>query len=93
MEIKVVKEFNGPKLMDELLNVNLIQPTRPDGASSMQGNTIYVDDDANINAIQSVINAHDVTPLPSPLSAMEILREELAATASAVDFLLMNLMI
>lgn len=62
--VKVTREINSAKLMDELLSIGLITPTTEEGLSSLRGNILYVSDDADIVAIQTIIDAHDTTPLP-----------------------------
>ena len=71
MKIEIQKEINSAKLFDELLTAGLIQPTQTDGTSPMQGNTLYLPDDTDISTIQTVIDAHDPTPVPQPPTAEE----------------------
>jgi hypothetical protein len=71
MKLIIDKEINAPKLMDELLKAGLIQPTTEDGTSSLQGNTLYILDTADTDAIQIIINNHTIDPLPQIPTADE----------------------
>jgi hypothetical protein len=67
MVIKIDKVINESKLMDELLKLNLISPTKNDGTSTLQSNELYVEKEINLPAIQDIINKHDPTRVPQPL--------------------------
>jgi len=71
MKIEIQKEINPAKLLDELLIVGLIQAVTEDGTSPIQGNTLYLPDTANTQAIQAVIDAHEPIPNPTPPTAEE----------------------
>ena len=83
-KIEIIKEFNAPKLYDELLQKNLITPVQDNGTSRLQGNFLFVEDDSDIVAIQSIIDAHDPTPSPPQPTQEELLKQELAKTNAMV---------
>ncbi|KJS84984.1 MAG: hypothetical protein JM58_09450 [Peptococcaceae bacterium BICA1-8] len=58
MEIIIEKEINPAQLMDELLAEGLIQTLKPDGTSTVQGNTVYIENDTNIERINEIILNH-----------------------------------
>jgi hypothetical protein len=85
-KIEIIKEFNAPKLYDELLQKNLITPVQDNGMSRLQGGLLFVEDDSDIVAIQTVIDAHDPTPLPSQPTT----EERLKMAEETILFLLMG---
>ena len=87
-KIEIIKEFNAPKLYDELLQKNLITPVQGNGTSRLQGNLLFVEDDSDIAAIQSIIDAHDPTPLPPQPTEFDKIRIE-SAQANAELFEMM----
>lgn len=58
MKIIVEKEINQAQLMDELLAEGMIQPLKPDGTSTIQGNVIFIGENANIEQINHIIDIH-----------------------------------
>jgi hypothetical protein len=84
MKIEIQKEINSAKLFDELLTAGLVQPTQIDGTSPMQGNTLYLPDGTDTTAIQVVIDGHDPTPSPEPLSETEQRIEDLELAMASI---------
>lgn len=82
--MKITRAINQSKLMDELLNLDLITPLKPDGTTSLQGNELYIENEENLTQIEQIIDAHDPTPLPLPKTEYELLQDRLKATEDAL---------
>ncbi|MBB6214949.1 hypothetical protein HNQ80_001034 [Anaerosolibacter carboniphilus] len=84
IKLEITKEVNSSKLMDELLAQGLINPLCEDGTSTIRDNSVFIDDEENIEAVQQIIDAHDPTPLPQPLSEIEQLKLEKNILAQSI---------
>ena len=91
-KIEIIKEFNAPKLYDELLQKNLITPVQDNGMSRLQGDFLFVEDESDVVAIQSTIDTHDPTPLPPQPTEFDKMRIE-SAQANAELFEMMLSMV
>jgi len=82
-----LKNVNTNKLHDELIANGII----PMLVESSEDNTwITFAEDADMELVQQIIDAHDTTPLPPPLSEIEKLRLESAqANAELFEMMLM----
>lgn len=77
--IMIEKEINQAKLYDELLKAELITPLQSNGASRLQGNSLFIDDADDIDAINLIIDTHDPTP-DQTVSSDDILRAKIELT-------------
>lgn len=79
MIVEMKKEVNLSKLHDELLRNGVVD------SSSYFGSDYFVaKDGADIGLIQQIIDLHDSTPLHSPKTDIELLKERLEATEQAL---------
>lgn len=78
---------NPTKLHNELIARGIF-PISVESA----GNDTFIrfSEGTDMQLVQSVIDAHDPTPLPAPKSKEEIIKEEIATMQGAIDFVIMN---
>lgn len=80
MKIYLNKAINLSKLQDELLLQGLIEPGYYFGEDYF-----IAPDDADMSAIQAVIDAHDPTPPPPPLQSINITTDKTEIVADGID--------
>ena len=86
MRVDIVKEVNLPKLQMELLAEDLVEATAYFGE-----HYFIAKDNLDMDLVQQIIDAHDPTPIPQPLSEIEKLRLEQAQANSELVQLIMTM--
>ena len=83
-----VKDINPDKLLDELITSGIkvisLSHDKESGNQIAKNSWITFEDGYDVELANAVIEKHDPTPLPSSLTEMELLKEELANTNSTL---------
>lgn len=92
----IVSNVNPNKLQDELIKNGItplfVNHDKKEGEYIADNTWIKFEEGTNMDLVQQIIDAHDPTPLPKPLTEIEQLRLE-QAKASAELFEMMLILI